>query len=135
MGATCNYLVALFYKRPIRQGLFGKPIFHTPLDRQFWWLGLLGMTIGIGLGITALVLSNYGWPLTRLWLWLLLAAMSTLVGLQLLISWFLMRALEELSQREMRVTGDMAGHETTEDAGGATAGGATERAESGMALA
>ena len=135
LGATHNYLVALFYKRPIRQGLFGKPIFRTPLDRQFWWLGLLGMTIGIGLGITALVLSNYGWPLTRLWLWLLLAAMSTLVGLQLLISWFLMRALEELSQRERRVTGDMAGHETTEDAGGRTAGVPPERAESVMALA
>ena len=40
--------------------------------------------------------------------------MSTLVGLQLLISWFLMRALEELSQREIRVAGDMAGHEAIE---------------------
>ena len=140
LGATHNYLVALFYKRPIRQGLFGKPIFQTPLDRQFWWMGLLGMAAGIGIGIIALILSGRGWPLPSLWLWLLLAAMSTLVGLQLLISWFLMRALEELSQRERRVTGDMAGHETTEDAGGATAGGRTagvppERAESVMALA
>jgi len=114
LGATCNYLVALFYKRPIRQGLFGKPLFHTPLDRQFWWLGLLGLSIGIALGLAALVLSNNGWPLTRLWLWLLLAAMSTLIGVQLLISWFLMRALEELSQREVRVAGDMAGRDTIE---------------------
>jgi hypothetical protein len=114
LGATFNYLVALFYKRPIRQGLFGKPIFRTPLDRQFWWLGLAGITAGIGIGLTALILSGQGWPLTSLWLWLLLATMSTLVGLQLLISWFLMRALEELSQRELRVAGDMAGREAIE---------------------
>jgi glycosyltransferase involved in cell wall biosynthesis len=139
LGATCNYLVALFYKRPIRQGLFGKPIFRTPLDRQFGWLGLIGMAVGIGLGLAALVLSNNGWPLTRLWLWLLLAAMSSLVGLQLLISWFLMRALEELSLRELRVADDMAGRETTEATRGASAGqmaeGAPERGEPGIALA
>ncbi|HZJ22389.1 MAG TPA: glycosyltransferase family 2 protein, partial [Anaerolineales bacterium] len=27
LGVTFNYLVSLFYKKPIRQGLFGKPIF------------------------------------------------------------------------------------------------------------
>jgi glycosyltransferase involved in cell wall biosynthesis len=108
LGATFNYLVALFYKRPIRQGLFGKPIFHTPLDRQFWWMGLLGMAAGIAIGLGALILNGQGRPLSSLWLWLLVAAMSALVGLQLLISWFLMRALEELSQRELRVAGDMA---------------------------
>ena len=43
-----------------------------------------------------------------------LAAMSALVGLQLTISWFIMRALAELSQRELRVAGDMAGREITE---------------------
>ena len=51
LGATFNYLVALFYKRPIRQGLFGKPLFRTPLDRQFWWLGLLGMAAGTAIGL------------------------------------------------------------------------------------
>ena len=132
LGATFNYLVALFYKRPIRQGLFGKPIFRTPLDRQFWWMGLLGMAAGIGIGLTGLLLSGRGWPLASLWLWLLLAAMCTLVGLQLLISWFLMRALEELSQRELRVAGDMAGHDALE-AAAAPAETALERAGSGLA--
>ena len=132
LGATFNYLVALFYKRPIRQGLFGKPIFHTPLDRQFWWMGLLGMAAGIAIGLGALILSGQGWPLASLWLWLLVAAMSTLVGLQLLISWFLMRALEELSQRELRVAGDMAGREAIE-AGAAPAETPLERAGSGLA--
>jgi glycosyltransferase involved in cell wall biosynthesis len=114
LGATFNYVVALFYKRPIRQGVFGRPLFRTPIDRQFWWMGLLGMAAGAGIGLAALILSGQGWPLARLWLWLLLAAMSTLVGLQLLISWFLMRALEELSQREIRVAGDLAGREAVE---------------------
>lgn len=107
LGATFNYLVAIFYKQPIRQGLFGKPIFRTPLDRHFWWLGLAGMAGGGVLAIASLILGLSGWPLTRLWLWLLLSAMSIIVGLQLLISWFIMRALEELSQREARVADDL----------------------------
>lgn len=107
LGATFNYLVAIFYKQPIRQGLFGKPIFNPPLDRHFWWMGLVAMAAGVLTGIATLLLSLNGWPLDRVWLWQLLAAMATLVGLQLLISWFIMRALEELSQREVRVAEDM----------------------------
>ena len=26
LGVTFNYLVTLFYKRPVRQGLFGRPL-------------------------------------------------------------------------------------------------------------
>ncbi len=107
LGATFNYLVAIFYKQPIRQGLFGRPIFNPPLDRHFWWMGLVSMAAGLVTGIATLLLSLSGWPVDRVWLWQLLAAMATLVGLQLLISWFIMRALEELSQRELRVAEDM----------------------------
>ena len=46
LGAMFNYLVSLFYHQPIRQGLFGKPIFKTPLDRHFWWMGLIGFFTG-----------------------------------------------------------------------------------------
>jgi hypothetical protein len=112
LGAMFNYLVAIFYKQPIRQGLFGKPIFRPPLDRHFWWIGLAGMATGAALAIASLILGLNGWPLSRLWLWLLLSAMSIIVGLQLLISWFIMRALEELSQRETRVADDLVGRET-----------------------
>ncbi len=111
LGATFNYLVSLFYKRPVRQGLFGRRIFCKPLDRHFWWMGLLGMAAGIALGAASLALGMNGWDITRLWFWQLLAAMSGLVGLQLLISWFIMRALEELSQRDLRVAGDLVGRE------------------------
>ncbi len=112
LGATFNYLVSLFHKQPVRQGLFGRPTLRKPLDRHFWWLGLSGIAVGLVLGIASLILGMSGWAITRLWFWQLLAAMSIIVGLQLLISWFIMRALEELSQRDTRVAGDLVGRET-----------------------
>jgi hypothetical protein len=110
LGVMFNYLVAIFYKRPIRQGLFGRPLFHPPLDRHFWWLGLLALLAGILLAVASLALSLQGWPQTRLWFWQLGAAMSAIIGVQLVIGWFIMRVLEELSQREARVAGDMRGN-------------------------
>ena len=29
LGAMYNYLVSLFYKQPIRQGVFGRPLFKS----------------------------------------------------------------------------------------------------------
>lgn len=102
LGITFNYLVALFYKRPIQQGLFSnKPLFKTPLDRQFGWLGGLSLLLGVGLGVGSLILGINGWAVGRLWLYLLGSAMFMLIGLQLIISWILLRVLDELSQREM----------------------------------
>jgi len=100
LGATFNYLVSLFYRRPIRQGLFKRPLFDPPLDRHFGWLGAVGIALGLGLGIASLVLGIQGWPISRLWLYLLGSALLILLGVQLLIYWILMRVLEELSQRE-----------------------------------
>jgi hypothetical protein len=109
LGAIYNYLVSLFYKQPIRQGLFGHPIFKAPLDRHFWWLGLLAMAAGLAVGIVSLILGLNGWPLIRLYFWLLPAAMSFLIGLQLLIGWSIMRSLEELSRRDAGVASDLCG--------------------------
>ena len=53
-----------------------------------------------------------GWPADRLWFWQLGAAMSAIIGLQLVIGWFIMRVLEELSQREIHVAADMLGNES-----------------------
>ncbi len=39
LGVTFNYLVALFYKKPIRQGLFGRPIFKNSCGSAFWLAG------------------------------------------------------------------------------------------------
>jgi hypothetical protein len=101
LGITFNYLVALFYKKPIRQGLFGKPIFKTPLDRQFGWMGLAAMVAGPGLAMIALLSGGSSWEIGRLWFYMVGSALIFLVGVQLVIYWLLLRILEELSQREI----------------------------------
>jgi glycosyltransferase involved in cell wall biosynthesis len=107
LGVTFNYLVSLFYKRPIHQGLFGKPLFKTPLDRQFWWMGLLTAALGLALGIVSLVLGLSGWEVARLWLYMLGSAMLFLIGTQLFTYWILFRILDELSQREILTKQDI----------------------------
>ena len=100
LGITFNYLVGLFYKKPIRQGLFGKPIFKTPLDRQFGWIGLLAIFVGLVIGLIAPALAVRGWEIGRLWFYMVCSALIFLVGVQLVVYWLLLRILEELSQRE-----------------------------------
>lgn len=107
LGITFNYLVSLFYKKPIRQGLFGKPVFGTPLDLHFGWVGLFSVLIGTGLGLMSLVLGVQGWEIERLWFYLLGSALLFLAGVQLFIYWLLIRILEELSQRELLTKQDM----------------------------
>ena len=108
LGTTFNYLVSLFYQRPIRQGLFGKPIFKQPLDRQFGWIGLVTLLAGFGIGLMSLLLGISGWEISRLWLYLLGAALMTLTGIQLMIYWILLRVLDELSQRDTLTRIDLA---------------------------
>lgn len=100
LGIAFNYLVSLFYKQPVRQGLFGKPIFKTPLDQHFGWAGMVSLISGLVVGIASLILGANGWEIARLWLYLLGSAMFILVGVQLVIYWMLLRVLDELSQRE-----------------------------------
>jgi glycosyltransferase involved in cell wall biosynthesis len=108
LGATFNYLVSIFRGEPARQGLFGRPVFDPPLDRHFGWLGILAAVTGAAIGGTSLALVIWGgWDVSRLWLWLLVSALLALVGLQLFISWVLMRVLETISQREVRVGDDL----------------------------
>jgi glycosyltransferase involved in cell wall biosynthesis len=107
LGVTFNYLVSLFYKKPIRQGLFGKPIFKTPLDQQFGWMGIVATILGLAIGVVSLLLGVRGWEIDRLWFYLLSSAMIFLVGVQLFIYWLLLRILEELSQRELKTKSDM----------------------------
>jgi glycosyltransferase involved in cell wall biosynthesis len=107
LGITFNYLVGLFYKKPIRQGLFGKPIFKTPLDQQFGWMGILSILVGLAIGISSLTLGISGWAIERLWFYMLGSALIFLVGVQLVIYWLLLRVLDELSQREFLTKQDM----------------------------
>jgi len=100
LGSTFNYLVSLFYKQPIRQGLFGRPLFTPSIDHYFGWIGAGALLSGLIIGITSIVLGISGWSIDRLWLYLLGSAMFILMGVQLILYWILMRVLEELSQRE-----------------------------------
>jgi len=107
LGATFNYLVGLFYKKPIRQGLFGKPIFKTPLEQQFGWMGILSILAGLAIGVASLSLGISGWEIERLWFYLLGSALIFLAGVQLVTYWLLYRVLEELNQREILTKQDM----------------------------
>ncbi len=109
LGATSNYIVSLFYKKNIRQGLFGKPIFKKPLESRFGWLGSVILFSGLLLSMVSLALGISGWEIQRLWLYLLGGAMMILVGVQLVLYWALMRVLEDLSQRELLVSQDIIG--------------------------
>lgn len=100
LGVTFNYLVSLFHKRPIRQGLFGRPIFRVPLENYFGWIGAVSMLAGLVVGIVTLALGIRGWEITRLWFYLLASAMAILVGIQLVIYWILLKVLDELSKQE-----------------------------------
>jgi hypothetical protein len=109
LGATFNYLVSLFHKQPIRQGLFGRPLFDRPLERHFGWLGLVAMTMGVAVGIVSLSFSLGGWPIERLWFYLLAAGMLILMGLQLSVFWIIIQVLGELNQRDVQITQDLEG--------------------------
>jgi hypothetical protein len=102
LGVTFNYLVSLFYKRPVRQGLFGRPIFKTPLDRHFGWLGLASALIGVLTALISLALGIQGWDIARLWLYLLGSAMMVLVGVQFIVFWVVLRVLDEIVQRDLK---------------------------------
>jgi hypothetical protein len=107
VGVMFNYMVSLFHKRPIRQGLFGRPVFKVPLERQFGWLGALALLAGGVLGLVSLILGIGGWPIVRLWLYFLAGTMLTVVGLQLIVFWVIVLVLEELNEREAMIQADM----------------------------
>jgi hypothetical protein len=107
LGATFNYLISIFYKKKIRQGLFGKPIFKQPLELKFGFLGILTLFIGFVIGLISLILSLQGWEIARVWLYLLGSALLSVVGIQLVLYWSLMRVLEEISQRHTVIKKDL----------------------------
>ncbi len=107
LGVTFNYLVSLFYETPIRQGLFGRPLLNPPLETHFGWMGLSIFLAGGLVGLVTLILGVNGWDMNRIWMYLLGAAMMILVGLQLMINWFLVKILGELSKRRETAEHDL----------------------------
>jgi glycosyltransferase involved in cell wall biosynthesis len=109
LGVTFNFLVTLFHRRPLRQGLFGGRVFERSLEPYFGWAGVAAVSLGAAMAVAAMALSFSGWEIARLWLWLLGSAMFLLMGLQLLISWIVARVLETLAEREDLILRDMPG--------------------------
>jgi glycosyltransferase involved in cell wall biosynthesis len=109
LGMSFNYFVALFHKRPVKQGLLGKPIFKKRFDHNFSWIGLICFLVGVIIGIVALVLGLGELPLERLWFYYLASAGLCLVGIQLVIAWVQIQVLEMLRMRDDLVAEDMQG--------------------------
>jgi hypothetical protein len=99
LGATFNYIVSLFYNRPIRQGLFRKPLLERPIEQLFLPAGLAAGLFGVLVSVVSLLLALNGWPIERLWLYLTGSAMSMLVGVQLTLWWLMASVLRQLSTR------------------------------------
>ena len=109
LGISFNYFVALFHNRPVRQGLFGRPLTRINLHPHFGWMGLLAFFAATVLGVTSLVLGSRGWPVSRLWFYYLASASLALIGIQLMVAWVQMQTLDALRLRDEQVTGDLRG--------------------------
>ena len=107
LGVTFNFLVALFHRRPVNQGLIAGGLLERLLEPYFGWIGIFTMTMGAALAAAAMALGYTGWPISRLWLWLLGSALFFLVGMQLVISWILARVLEALADRDQFINREM----------------------------
>jgi glycosyltransferase involved in cell wall biosynthesis len=106
-GATFNYIVSLFYKRQIRQGLFGRPIFTVPLEKRFGWLGLLAMAAGV---LTYIVAGWQNWTTpanAAPWFAPAVSTVMVLTGLQLMSAWLIVIVLSELSGAEAKAEADL----------------------------
>ncbi|HQY94935.1 MAG: DPM/DPG synthase family glycosyltransferase [Caldilinea sp.] len=113
LGFSFNYFVALFHKTPVRQGLWGKPLFNVRWEQHFGWAGVTILLLGLLIGIGSFVATLLGATLMQLWLYYLTSAVFSLMGLQLLVSWVQMQTLDALRIREDLAASDLLGKETT----------------------
>ncbi len=107
VGALFNYIVSLFHKRPIRQGLFGRPLFRYPLEHRFLPMGALSVAAGLGLYGWAVLARLTAPPFPAPWFVPAVSALAVVMGVDLLTAGLLVRALAELSQRELRIRQDL----------------------------
>jgi glycosyltransferase involved in cell wall biosynthesis len=106
-GATFNYLVSLFHKRQVRQGLFGHPIFRTPLENHFGWIGLAVALGGIVVYVLAVLLRLNSSGAVPVWFPSAVSSVLVLSGFQLMTSWLLVKVLAQLSQRAVHADNDL----------------------------
>lgn len=106
-GAMFNYLVSLFHKRQVRQGLFGRPLFRTPLENHFGWIGLVLVAGGVAVYALAVLLRLNSSSTLPPWFASAVCSVLVLSGIQLMTSWLLVKVLAQLSQRETRARHDL----------------------------
>jgi glycosyltransferase involved in cell wall biosynthesis len=106
-GTSFSYIVALFHKRTIRQGMFGPRGNGRKIEKHYWWLGILSVIGGIAAYAfsAALNITNPANPAS--WFIPTVSALMVLAGLQLISAWGLARVLAELSVRDGHAARDM----------------------------
>lgn len=103
IGTAFNYVVGLFHRRPIRQGLFGRPIFNNPLEMKFGTIGAILLVIGGILFIAGLITGRT----EPSWFLLIPSILFVITGVQLGTNWMLIKTLSQLSTRELSAEADL----------------------------
>lgn len=108
-GTSFSYIVRLFHRRPIRQGMFGGRGNGRRLEKHYWWLGFLLVLGGI-VSYIAAAAANLTAPTSAApWFAPVVSALLVLTGVQLVSAWGLARVLAELSLRDTRALDDLSG--------------------------
>jgi glycosyltransferase involved in cell wall biosynthesis len=108
-GTSFSYIVKLFHKRPIRQGLIGPRGNGRKIERHYWWLGFLAVAAGVGVYAAAALFDLTNPAITASWFAPVVSALLVLTGVQLVSAWGLARVLAELSERDGQAARDLNG--------------------------
>jgi glycosyltransferase involved in cell wall biosynthesis len=107
-GTTFSYVVALFHRNPIRQGLFGRRGNGRKIEKHYWWLGILVVLLGVAVYVAAVAFHLTDPALANSWFAPVTSALLVLTGVQLVGAWALARVLAELSRRDVEAQADLA---------------------------
>jgi hypothetical protein len=99
--------VALFHKRPIRQGLLGRRGNGRKIERHYWWMGIILIILGVSSYAAAVYFDLTNPALAASWFAPVASALLILTGVQLVGAWGLARVLAELSNREDKTDLDL----------------------------
>ncbi len=112
MGTAFNWLVGLFHRRPVRQGLFGRPIFNKPLEMKFGTIGAALIVFGTVLFLFGVITAKGGTPE---WIILVPSAMFVITGVQLGTVWMIIKTLATLSERDTKAAGDLIANDVNDE--------------------
>jgi glycosyltransferase involved in cell wall biosynthesis len=108
-GTSFSYIVKLFHRRHIRQGLFGPRGNGRKIERHYWWLGLLAVLSGVGVYMAAAMFDLTTPTAAASWFAPVVSALLVLTGVQLVSAWGLARVLAELNERDGLAERDLNG--------------------------